>query len=75
MTNKLDYRAIVKVGEKRWANIGQAWNVKGVSGVDKIRVELEQMPVPENGKIRFLLVPDVRKKVFEIEGVKLEVAG
>lgn len=52
-----NFRAIVKVGEKRWAKIGAGW-----ANNDKISVQLEQTPIPANGKVRFLLVPNVAKK-------------
>ncbi len=57
MGNKPNLRAIVKVGEKRWNSIGVGWKNE-----DKISVSLDQTPVPANGKIKFLLVPNTPKK-------------
>ncbi|HIK02684.1 TPA: hypothetical protein H1012_02450 [archaeon] len=58
MGDKPNMRAIIKVGEKRWNNIGAGW-AKG----EKISVSLDQAPVAENGKIKFLLVPNRPKPV------------
>jgi hypothetical protein len=54
---KPNYRAIVKTGEKRWANIGAGW-----TNNDKVSVQLDQTPIPSNGKMRFLLVPNTQRK-------------
>ncbi len=50
---KPNFRAIVKIGEKRWANIGAGW-----TNNDKVSVQLDQTPIPANGKMKFLLVPN-----------------
>ena len=51
-----NFKAIVKIGDKRWANIGAGW-----SKDDKVSIQLDQTPVPQNGKMRFLLVPNTKK--------------
>lgn len=54
MTGQLpDYRAVVKIANKRWDEIGAAWS-KG----ENISVQLKFAPLPVEGKINFLLVPN-----------------
>ena len=58
MGNRPDMRAIVKVGEKQWDSIGVGWKNN-----EKISVSLDKAPiVSENGKIKFLLVPNNPKR-------------
>lgn len=53
MTNKPDYKAVVKTGDKFWSNVGAAWKKE-----DKVSVLLNVAPLPDNGKMSFLLVPN-----------------
>ena len=48
-----DFSAIVKTGEKRWEKIGAAWKRDG-----KISILLRVAPIPDSGRISFLLVPN-----------------
>ncbi|HIJ99056.1 TPA: hypothetical protein H1005_03865 [archaeon] len=68
MGNAPTHRAIVKVGDKRWSNIGAGW-----AKADKISVSLDHTPVPENGKMRFLLVPSTKRTAAGKEEVPAEV--
>jgi hypothetical protein len=53
MTNTPNFRAVVNVGDKRWEEIGAAWNKdKG-----NISLSFKAMPIPKNGKMNVLLVP------------------
>ena len=54
-----DFRAVTKIGEKRWRELGAAW------GRDdgKLSVQLTTAPIPAKGKINFLLVPNELSKI------------
>ena len=52
--NKPDFRAVTKVGEKRWSNIGAAW----IKDKGNVSIALDFAPVPARGKYSFLLVPN-----------------
>ena len=60
MAKKPEFRAVVKTGEKYWDDIGAAWQ-----NDDKIGVQLKFAPIPTNGKMSFLLVPNVPKATEE----------
>ena len=49
-----DFRAVVKIGEKRWREVGAAW----VKTEGKVAVRLQTMPIPKQGLATFLLVPN-----------------
>lgn len=53
MANIPDFRAVVKTGEKRWEKIGAAWKKD-----NKVSILLNIAPIPDNGRISFLLVPN-----------------
>ena len=56
MPNTPNYRVVTKVGDKRWEKIGAGWIKK-----DNISIQLNVAPIPNNGKINFLLVPNEPK--------------
>lgn len=49
---KPEFKAVTKIGEKRWRELGAAW----VKEDGKVSVQLTTAPIPEKGKINFLLV-------------------
>jgi len=53
MANLPDFRAVVKVGGKRWSEIGAAW----IKDKGNLSVSLNFTPMPRSGKANFLLVP------------------
>ena len=55
---KPDMRAVIKVGEKRWTDIGAAWR----KDTGNYSVSLNVTPSPNNGRYSFLLVPNGKKK-------------
>ena len=56
--NKPDFRAVTKVGEKRWEDIGAAW----IKDKGNVSISLNFTPAPEKGKYSFLLVPNGGKE-------------
>ncbi len=53
MGNLPDFKAVTKVGDKRWNDIGAGWKKD-----DKVSIQLNTSPIPAKGKINFLLVPN-----------------
>lgn len=53
MANEPDYKAVAKTGDKFWSRLGAGW-IKG----DKVSVLLNVAPLPSDGKLSFLLVPN-----------------
>jgi len=51
---KPDFRAVAKVGEKRWNTIGGAW----IKDKGNVAISLDFTPAPTSGKYAFLLVPN-----------------
>lgn len=49
-----EFRAVTKVGDKRWEEVGAAW----CKDDGKVSVQLKTSPIPSGGKINFLLVPN-----------------
>jgi len=56
--NKPDFKAVVKVGEKCWTDIGAAW----IKDKGNVSVQLNFSPAPSNGKYNMLLVPNNGKE-------------
>lgn len=54
MTNKPDFRVVIKVAEKRWTTIGAAW----IKDKGNVAIELDVVPAPTSGKYKLLLVPN-----------------
>lgn len=54
---KPDFRAVVRIGEKRWNEIGAAW----VKDSGNVSIALNVAPIPNQGKYSFLLVPNGKK--------------
>jgi|TARA_Y100000310_G_C20684867_1_gene818336 hypothetical protein len=50
---KPDFRAVSKIGEKLWTNIGAAW----IKDKGNVSISLDFTPAPNSGKYSFLLVP------------------
>jgi len=54
MAKKPDFRAVVNLNDKFWREIGGAWmNDKG-----NFSVTLQMAPIPKDGKMSFVLVPN-----------------
>ena len=51
---KPDFRAVAKVGEKIWNDIGAAW----IKDKGNVSISLNFAPASHNGKYSFLLVPN-----------------
>ena len=58
MTNLHDYKAVVKTGDKRWDEIGAGWSKED----GNISLQLKVAPLPSEGKVNFLLVPNATEK-------------
>lgn len=57
-----DYRAVTKVADKRWEEIGAAWAKE-----ENISIQLKFNPLPQNGRVNFLLVPYANGEDLETE--------
>jgi len=53
MGNKPDFKAVTKIGDKLWRQVGAAW----AKDEGKVSLSLDFMPLPTNGKVSILLVP------------------
>jgi len=56
-----DFRAVVNIGEKRWREVGAAWSKRE----GKLSLQMTTMPIPKNGKVNVLLVPNNGKETAE----------
>jgi len=56
--NQPDFKAVAKISDKLWKDIGAAW----IKDKGNVSISLNFAPAPNNGKYSFLLVPNNGKE-------------